>query len=100
VNKCALYSFPTRRSSDLKGVEELLSYRKISFDLIWWSETGLKIPNQAIAKQDDLAYVVQNRAGYLNKILVKVKEEGEKYSIVERSEEHTSELQSRFDLVC
>ena len=66
-----------------KGVEELLSYRKISFDLIWWSETGLKIPNQAIAKQDDLAYVVQNRAGYLNKILVKVKEEGEKYSIVE-----------------
>ena len=66
-----------------KGVEELLSYRKISFDLIWWSETGLKIPNQAIVKQDDLAYVVQNRAGYLNKILVKVKKEGEKYSIVE-----------------
>lgn len=74
-----------------KGVEELINYRKISFDLIWWSETGLKIPNQAIVKEDDLAYVVRNRAGYLNKILVKVKREGEKYSIVEAY--NTEELQ-------
>ena len=66
-----------------KGVEELISYRKISFDLIWWSETGLKVPNPAIVKENDLAYVVRNRAGYLNKLLVKVKREGEKYSIVE-----------------
>lgn len=66
-----------------KGVEELISYRKISFDLIWWSETGLKVPNQAIVRENDLAYVVRNRAGYLNKILVKVKREGENYSIVE-----------------
>ncbi len=66
-----------------RGVEELISYRKISFELIWWSETGLKVPNQAIVKDGDLAYVVRNRAGYLNKILVKVKKEGEKYSIVE-----------------
>ena len=66
-----------------KGVEELISYRKISFDLIWWSENGLKVPNQAIVKENDLAYVVRNRAGYLNKLLIKVKKEGEKYSIVE-----------------
>ena len=66
-----------------KGVEELISYRKILFDLIWWSENGLKVPNQAIVKENDLAYVVRNRAGYLNKLLVKVKKEGEKYSIVE-----------------
>ena len=66
-----------------KGVEELISYRKISFDLIWWSETGLKVPNQAIVKENDLAYVVRNRAGYLSKLLVKVKREGEKYAIVE-----------------
>lgn len=66
-----------------KGVEELVSYRKISFDLIWWSENGLKVPNQAIVKENDLAYVVRNRAGYLHKLLVKVKKEGEKYSIVE-----------------
>ena len=66
-----------------KGVEELISYRKISFDLIWWSETGVKVPNPAIVKENDLSYVVRNRAGYLNKLLVKVKRKGEKYSIVE-----------------
>ena len=66
-----------------KQIEELINYRKITFDLIWWSQKGLKIPNQAIVKENDLAYVVRNRAGYLNKLLVKVKKEGEKYSIVE-----------------
>ena len=64
-------------------IEELINYRKITFDLIWWSASGLKVPNQAIVKIDELNYVIRNRAGYLNKILVKVKKQGEKYSIVE-----------------
>ena len=66
-----------------KQIEELINYRKITFDLIWWDDTGLKVPNHAIIKMDDLDYVVRNRAGYLSKILVKVKNQGEKYSIVE-----------------
>lgn len=66
-----------------KQVEELINYRKISFELIWWSSTGLKVPNQAIVEQDGLNYVVRNRAGYLKKILVNVTKHGEKYSIVE-----------------
>lgn len=66
-----------------KQVEELINYRKITFDLIWWSASGLKVPNQAIVQVDGLDYVVRNRAGYLNKILVKVKKQGEKYSIVQ-----------------
>lgn len=65
-----------------KQIEELLSYRKISFDLIWWSYTGLKVPNQAIVEKDGLQYVVRNRAGYLSKILVKVKKQNDKYSII------------------
>ena len=63
-------------------IEELSNYRKISFDLIWWSYSGLKVPNQAIVEQDGLNYVVRNRAGYLSKILVKVEKQNEKYSIV------------------
>ena len=66
-----------------KEVEELLNYRKITFDLIWWSDTGLKVPNQAIVQQDNLNYVVRSRAGYLSKLLVEVKRQGENYSIVE-----------------
>lgn len=64
-------------------VEELINYRKISFELIWWSASGLKVPNQAIIEENSLNYVVRNRAGYLSKILINVKEKGEKYSIVE-----------------
>lgn len=63
-------------------ISELANYRKISFDLIWWSSTGLKVPNQAIVEENGLNYVVRNRAGYLSKILVKVKRKNEKYSIV------------------
>ena len=64
-------------------IEELINYRKITFDLIWWDAEGLKVPNKAIVKEGELNYVVRNRAGYLSKILVKVRKEGEKYSIID-----------------
>ena len=66
-----------------KQIEELINYRKITFDLIWWNASGLKVPNDAIVKENDLNYVVRNRAGYLSKILVKVKRQGDNYSIIE-----------------
>ena len=65
-----------------KQISELANYRKISFDLIWWSSTGLKVPNKAIIEEDGLNYVVRNRVGYLDKILVKVKRQNDKYAIV------------------
>lgn len=65
-----------------RQIKELANYRKISFDLIWWSAKGLKVPNQAIVEEDGLNYVVRNRAGYLTKILVKVEKNNGKYSIV------------------
>lgn len=63
-------------------VAELINYRKISFDLIWWSYSGLKVPNQAIVNVDGLNYIVRSRAGYLSKVLVKVEKQNDKYSIV------------------
>ena len=65
-----------------KQISELANYRKISFDLIWWNESGLKVPNQAIVEENGLNYVVRNRAGYLDKILVNVTRKNDKYSIV------------------
>ncbi len=65
-----------------KQISELANYRKISFDLIWWNSSGLKVPNQAIVESDGLSYVVRNRAGYLDKVLVNVKRKNDKYSIV------------------
>lgn len=76
-----------------KEIEELINYRKISFDLIWWDDSGLKVPNQAIVEVDGLSYVVRKRVGYLSKILVKIKNQGNKYSIVETySTEELKEL--------
>ena len=65
-----------------KKISELANYRKISFDLIWWNESGLKVPNQAIVEENGINYVVRNRAGYLDKIAVKVTKKNDKYSIV------------------
>ena len=65
------------------SVENLVIYRKISFDVIWWSDSGLKIPNSAIAYEGDFAYVIRNRAGLKEKIIVKVLRSNDKYSIVE-----------------
>lgn len=35
-----------------KAVEELISYRKVSFGVIWWSASGMKVPNQALSTEE------------------------------------------------
>lgn len=71
-------------------VADLLEYRKISMDIIWWKYTGLKINNSCIlemAKNDnEISYVEENKAGYIEKILVKVLRQNESYSIVRNYE--------------
>ena len=69
-----------------KNVDELIEYRKISFSIIWWSESGMKIPNSAISYEDkngnQVAYVTRKRIEYQDKILVKILKSNEKYSVV------------------
>ncbi len=79
-----------------KGIEELLRYRATSMDIIWWSDTGLKIPNKAIyyeeqeladGSKQQVGYVYRKRAGYDEKIYVKILRQNEKYAIVESYEQ-------------
>lgn len=65
-----------------KEVENLIPLRKISLDIIWWSYSGLKISNSAIIQEGDLTYVVRNRTGYKDKILVKILKQNQDYSII------------------
>lgn len=74
-----------------ESVEELINYRKIAIDVIWWSYTGLKVPNNAIIKEGELSYIIRNRAGYTDKILVKILKQNETYTIIDNYK--TSELQ-------
>lgn len=66
-----------------KAVEYLMTYRKISVDVIWWSHSGLKVPNSAIIEEGGLSYVIRNRAGYTDKILVNVLSQNKNYSIID-----------------
>ena len=66
------------------GTDELISYRKLSFDLIWWDDSGLKIPNEAI-KQDEkgTSYIIRNRNGSEDRIYIKILRQNENYAIVD-----------------
>src|SRR5699024_11808058 len=87
----SLSSFPTRRSSDLDNAA-IVKLAKKTFggvDVIFLN-AGL-MPNSPLSalKTDDWHRMVDvNIKGVLNGVAAV------------RSEEHTSELQSRFDLVC
>ncbi len=75
------------------GLELLSNYRKVTFDVIWWNYSGLKVPNEALIKEkantgtagiagEDIYYIVRNRMGYTDKILVKVLKQNSSYSII------------------
>ena len=63
--------------------ENLINHRKIAVDVIWWDVSGLKVPNQALIKENELYYVIRDKAGIQSKILVKVKKQTDKYAIIE-----------------
>ena len=44
------------------GVEKIISYRKVSIDVIWWSHSGLKVPNSALIFENGQSYIVRNKS--------------------------------------
>src|SRR5207249_7184546 len=82
-----LHSFPTRRSSDLEGdIEDLVRVRPDDAPPLV-DEIGRDERAEQQALRAD-----ERPEGHLAVV--------EPHARVVRSEEHTSELQSRFDLVC
>lgn len=69
---------------DLKTLtQELIEYRKISFNITWWSYSGLKIPNTSIAEDEQgYKYVIERKTTGDEKVIVKVLKKNEKFSIV------------------
>lgn len=62
---------------------ELIEYRKISFNITWWSASGLKVPNSSVLEDEKgFKYVVRRKLGEDKKIIVKVLNKNEKYSII------------------
>ncbi len=66
-----------------KKIEELIQYRQISLSVIWWDYSGFKVPNMAIVTEKDKTYIMRNRVGYTEKVLVKIKRQNDDYSIID-----------------
>lgn len=66
-----------------ENVEELIDYRKIYVDVIWWNYKGLKVSNSAIFEENDISYIKKSKAGYAEKVYVKILRQNDTYSIVE-----------------
>src|SRR5699024_12685044 len=91
-------SFPTRRSSDLK-IRELHDFLFDIFEQVEVAE------NQVSGRQEISAVKIDTEIWKLKESLkLTFFEEDSQWQALNRttirSEEHTSELQSRFDLVC
>src|SRR5207249_11967567 len=84
-----LHSFPTRRSSDLLDLRLLAELYPRHEPAV---EVNYQVKLGDVHDLDDLLQFVDGLAALL--------ELAHNDAIERRSEEHTSELQSRFDLVC
>ena len=65
-----------------ENVGDLIEYRKVSFEIIWWSYSGWKVSNSALIEEDDLTYIKLMKSGVEEKVLVKVLRQNSTYSIV------------------
>src|SRR5207249_10922491 len=86
-----LHSFPTRRSSDLSPPLSGPKYRARVWPIVvyHWKPRRLVVPMRTATPSNfDFFHEIGKAIGVSNRVPKS------------RSEEHTSELQSRFDLVC
>lgn len=65
------------------GVEKLISYRKISLDIIWWKYSGLRVPKSAIMYENGLSYIIRKKQGNLEKVFVKILKENDNFCIID-----------------
>src|SRR5207253_7551373 len=86
-----LHSFPTRRSSDLKPAPTVSGFRDVEGEV-----SKVVEENQRIEMESAAQHMVDRLHGTDEPLQFK----GKMYEGAERSEEHTSELQSRGHLVC
>lgn len=66
--------------------ETLVNHRKLAVDVIWWDESGLKVPKQALTQENGLYYVTRNKMGIQTKIPVKAETQNDKFAIIEAYE--------------
>src|SRR5207249_10671338 len=95
-----LHPFPTRRSSDLYLAQESSVFRKFTVEQYLLGVMELLNLDRATRRHRATELLEQFGIGKLKKSKAGTLSGGERRRLEIRSEEYTSELQSRFDLVC
>src|SRR5437660_9029342 len=88
----AIHSFPTRRSSDLNGTNGDV--------VLWYKDLRASTVDEAMAQAQRAVAAVQPQPSPVYRIRLATGSVALQYALDHRSEEHTSELQSRGHLVC
>lgn len=73
------------------NIEELSKYRKTNIDVVWWRDTGLKVPSNAIKYQlvetasgtKEIAYVTIQKSLYTENAWVKIIREANGFYIID-----------------
>src|SRR5699024_12605530 len=99
VPRSARHAFPTRRSSDLASVTADAHEANLQHRERWLRHLRLE-RNLSRNTLDSYRRDTDRYLAWLGKRSVTELNTGDVESFMARSEEHTSELQSRFDLVC
>src|SRR5699024_11342261 len=92
---CAVHSFPTRRSSDLV-VPYIQSHGIV---MQGWYPFGGRGHTEELLNDETIVSIADAHNVTAAQVILRWNLQRE-VVVIPRSEEHTSELQSRFDLVC
>ena len=65
-----------------EGIEDLVEFRKILLDVIWWDFSGYKVSNSVLISRDGKNYVQKYKTTSSEIILVKVRRQNDTYSII------------------
>src|SRR5207249_6711989 len=93
----SLPSFPPRRSSDLGAFDGVFCFGVIFTTSDWRRALG---EMTRVLAPGGLLYANENGIGYYKHAFTQQPNKRDGHDPRKRSEEHTSDLQSRFDLVC
>lgn len=65
------------------GVENLINYRKISVDVIWWQDNGFIVPKTAILYENGESYILVKKNIEFVKVLVDVEKENDNFCLID-----------------
>ncbi len=69
-----------------KMSENVITYRKVAVDIIWWKKTGYKVLKQAIKTEEvngnEVNYIIINNSGIPTRTYIKIEKQNDSFAII------------------